>query len=290
MELVSEVPKIKSYPMGMMELFGESWKYYRTNFIKILLIIVCIYIPINTFVLLIPVNESLLDDPVRVAQLYARIYQGMETWVGCIASMGIAAIVERSVLGNDLSWRDALRHGFSRWASAVGTSILSGFILLGLFLLLIIPGIVWSIYYTFWLYIVALRNIGGTTALAYSKNLVLGQWWRVLGIVIVIAVADLITSFIVGLPFWFLPDNLILNVLSDTTLDVITGLFTVTSIVFFLNTDYLKNSALNVIEHKETSSQLSRTVDNLHNKVCPNCGNEAMPRDKFCRKCGSQLK
>jgi hypothetical protein len=242
MEMITDVRKIKTHPLGIFELFGESWKYYSTNFAKILLIIVCVYVPINTIVLLIPVHESLLEDPVRLAQLYARIYQAFETWVGCIATVGIAAVVEGAVLGTTLSWGDAMRQGFSRWASAVGTSIVSGFILLGLFLLLIVPGIIWSVYYTFWLYVVALRKIGGTTALAYSKNLVVGQWWRVLGVIIVIAIADLITGLIVNIPFAFLPDNLIVNVLSNTTLDVISGLFTVTSIMFFLNTDYLKKN------------------------------------------------
>ena len=241
MEIVTDVLKIKTHQMGIFELLGESWKHYSTNFVKILLIIICIYVPINTIVLLIPIDESLLDDPVRLTQLYARIYQGFETWVGCIATVGIAAIVEGTILGTNLSWGDAMRKGFSRWGSAVGTSIVSGFILLVLFLLLIVPGIIWSVYYTFWLYVVALRNIGGTTALDYSKNLVVGQWWRVLGVIIVIAIADLITGLIVNIPFAFLPDNFIVNVLSNTTLDVISGLFTVTSIVFFLNTDYLKN-------------------------------------------------
>jgi hypothetical protein len=244
METITDVPKIKTHKMNVIELFGEGWKYYTANFVKILLITICIYIPINTIVELIPVHESLQDDPVRLAQLYARLYQGLETWIGCIATAGIAAIVENTILsGNNLSWGDALRKGVSRWGSAVGTSIVSGFILLGLYLLLIVPGVIWSVYYTFWLYVVALRNIGGKTALDYSKNLVVGQWWRVLGVIIVIAVADIATNFIVGVPTWFLPDNIILNVLSTTVLDVVSGLFTVTSIVFFLNTDYLKNNA-----------------------------------------------
>lgn len=242
MEAITDIPKIKTHKLSITELFGESWKYYRVNFVKILLIIICIYVPINTTILLIPVHESLQNDPVRLAQLYARLYQGFETWVGCIATVGIAAIVEGTILGNNPSWGSALRKGFSRWGSAVGTSILSGLIILGLTLLLIVPGIIWAVYYTFWLYVVALRNIGGKTALDYSKNLVVEQWWRVLGIIIVIAIADLITGLIVNVPFWFLPDNLILNVLSNTTMDVISGLFTITSIVFFLNTDYLKNN------------------------------------------------
>ena len=256
MEMVTDVQRIRTHQMGIFELFREGWKYYSANFLRILLIIICIYIPINTIVLLIPVHESLLDDPVRLTQLYARIYQGFETLIGCIATVGIAAIVEGAISGTNLSWGDAMRKGFSRWGSAVGTSILAGFILLGLTLLLIVPGIIWTVYYTFWLYVVALRNIGGKTALDYSKNLVVGQWWRILGIIIVIALADLITNLIVGIPSWFLPDNLILNVLSDTTLDVISGLFTVTSIVFFLNTDYLKNS---VQSQKQSVDLISET-------------------------------
>ena len=289
MEMVTDVQKIKTSQMGIFELFGEGWKHYSTNFVKILLIIICIYVPINTIVLLIPVHESLQDDPLRVMQLYGRIYQFFETWVGCIATVGIAAIVEGTILGADLSWGDAMRQGFSRWGSALGTSILAGFILLGLTLLLIVPGIIWTVYYTFWLYVVALRNIGGKTALDYSKNLVVGQWWRILGIIIVIAIAELITGFIVNIPFWSLPDNLTVNVLSNTTMDVISSLFTVISIVFFLNTDYLKSSELKTVEQNDTSTVLWQATEDLHENICPNCGYKGMPRDRFCRKCGSQL-
>ena len=290
MEMIPGVQRIKTHQMGIFEFFGEGWKYYSSNFVKILLIIICIYVPINTIVLLIPVHESLLDDPARLTQLYARIYQGLETLIGCIATVGIAAIVEGAILGVNLSWGDAMRKGFSRWGSTVGTSILAGFILLGLTILLIVPGIIWTVYYTFWLYVVALRNIGGKAALDYSKNLVVGQWWRVAGIIIVISIADIITNFIIGIPSWFLPDNLILNVLSDTTLDVISSLFTVTSIVFFLNTDYLKSSELNTATQKELSTKTLQATDEMLKNICSTCGNEGMPRDKFCRKCGSPLK
>lgn len=290
METVNDLQRIKTTQMGILELFGEGWKYYSTNFVKILIIILCVYIPINTIVLLIPIHESLQDDPLRLMQLYGRIYQFFETWVGCIATVGIAAIVEGAIFGTDLLWGDAMRKGFSRWGSAVGTSILAGFILLGLTLLLIVPGIIWTVYYTFWLYVVALRGIGGKTALDYSKNLVVGQWWRILGITIVIAIVDLITGFIVNIPFWFLPDNIIVNVLSNTSMDIVGGLFTVTSIVFFLNTDFLKSSELKTTAQNETSTELSQARDDLRENICSNCGGKVMARDKFCRKCGSQLK
>lgn len=289
MEAAIDVPKVKIQKLGVIEMFGESWKYYSANFVKILLITICIYIPINTIVLLIPVHESLQNDPVRLTQLYARIYQGFETWVGCIATVGIAAIVEGTILGNELTWGGALRKGFSRWGSSVGTSIVSGFILLGLFLLLIVPGIIWSVYYTFGIYVVALRNIGGKPALDYSKKLVVGQWWRVLGMVIIIAIGDIIASAVINFPFTFLPVTMILNVISTTISDVVGGLFTVMSIVFFLNLDYLKSNEPDKAEQKEISTQSMQATPAIHENICSKCGHVGMPRDNFCRKCGNPL-
>jgi hypothetical protein len=94
---------------------------------------------------------------------------------------------------------------------------------------------------------VALRGINGKEALDYSKRLVKGQWGRVFGINFVIGVMMLLTifilSFTLALPMSFIPENWLLNVVSDTVLDVVMAMFWVMSVVFFLNVDYLKPEA-----------------------------------------------
>ncbi|MFA5937245.1 MAG: hypothetical protein WC822_05230, partial [Candidatus Paceibacterota bacterium] len=59
-------------------------------------------------------------------------------------------------------------------------SILNGLAILGGFILLVIPGIIFSIWFSFTTYAVVLDNARGTAALSASKKLVVGRWWAVL--------------------------------------------------------------------------------------------------------------
>jgi hypothetical protein len=60
-----------------------------------------------------------------------------------------------------------------------GTSILNGILVFLWFLLFIIPGIAFAVYYNFAEYIVVDKNISGMGAIRLSKNYVQGLWWQV---------------------------------------------------------------------------------------------------------------
>jgi hypothetical protein len=60
-----------------------------------------------------------------------------------------------------------------------GTSILMGILVFLWSLLLIIPGIIFGVYYTFAEYIVMDKNISGMDAIRLSKRYVEGLWWQV---------------------------------------------------------------------------------------------------------------
>jgi len=230
--------KIKSQRLGIGDLFSVGWQLYNANFTDILRVILWVYIPINLVVALLPVEWGQPGAVTQEAQLYNNIVQLLEFFVGIIATMGIAVIVEKAVHGETLAWHDALRHGLSRWLSAIGTGLLGGLILLGLTFLLIIPGIIWSLYYAFWIYVVALRAVGGKTALDYSKRLVLGQWWRVFGTFFVIGFTGLIVVLTVTFLLTLIADNPLANLIINTVANIVGAFFLVVTVVFFLNTDH----------------------------------------------------
>ena len=230
--------KIKSRKLGIGDLLGEGWQLYRTNFKNILLVILCVYIPVNIIISFIPIDSFIQNYGSRGLQLYNNILKILEFFIGTIATIGIASIVEKSLQGTTLSWGDSLRYGLSKWGTAIGTGFLAGLILLGLTLLLIIPGIIWSLYYTFWIYVVALRSVGGKTALDYSKSLVEGQWWSVFGVFFVLGIIGLIVGLVIVFPFNLISDNQFFGIIPNTILDIVGAFFTVVAVVFFLNNDY----------------------------------------------------
>jgi uncharacterized membrane protein len=204
-----------------------------------LLVVLCLYIPINIVESFIPSGESGSSSQ----RLYFEASWLLRGLFGVIAIIAMAYIVEKAIQGGKIVWAEALKHGFSRWGSVIVTNILANIILLGLSLLLIVPGIIWYVYYTFYVYVVALRSIGGKTALDYSKNLVKGQWWRVAGISLLTVILYGLASVIIAIPFIFLPPHQIGGIISTTISSVIFSIGNVTMMIFFLNTDYLKNPA-----------------------------------------------
>ena len=108
-------------------------------------------------------------------------------------SMAGAWLTERTVLGERRQLPRALAVAFAATPRYLPVLLLGGLILLGLTLLLVVPGLVQYVYYTFVLQVVVLRQGHGKSALDGSKALVRGRWWRVLGV-----------SLLLGLPFLLL--------------------------------------------------------------------------------------
>jgi len=77
--------------------------------------------------------------------------------------------------------------------------------LIPLFLLLIIPGLIFAVYWTFVLYALITDNSGIGGAFSHSKRVVSGRWWTVFGylflfglIIVGLTIGVLVLVFIVG--------------------------------------------------------------------------------------------
>jgi len=101
--------------------------------------------------------------------------------------------------------KENLRLSVSLIIPTVLAAILSGLIILGGIILFIIPGIIFSIWYSFIFYSVVLDNKKNMEALRTSKSLVKGRWWgvwwRLFAPAIIFALIQLIISWILKIPF-----------------------------------------------------------------------------------------
>ncbi|MFZ4703501.1 MAG: hypothetical protein ACOYMG_25950, partial [Candidatus Methylumidiphilus sp.] len=141
--------KIKTQAFSIEDIFSTGWQLYRQKFMQILPVILCVYIPVNIILAFEPDVYLIESYWLGGLRLYQNIIQLLEFFIETIATIAIAYMVEMAIKGQETSWGEALRHGVSRWASIIGTGFLAGLIILGLTLLLIIPGIIWSGYYFF---------------------------------------------------------------------------------------------------------------------------------------------
>jgi hypothetical protein len=251
---------IKTQKFGLGEILSEGWRIYRAQFVKILVITLCVHGPINLILAFVPLTQLMDTYGSRGVQIYQNIDRLLEFLIGTVAIIALAYLVEKAYEEKETTWVEALRYGVFWWPNAIGTGLLGGLILLGLTLLLIVPGIIWGVYYSFWVYVVALRVTSGKAALDYSKNLVKGQWWRVVGIQLVIGLIAFVTGLIIAAPFLLLPASPVVDIVSGLLANIAGSLFTVMTIVFFLNVDYLKHPEAETAVDNVVETQPNMTV------------------------------
>ena len=96
----------------------------------------------------------------------------------------------------------ALRKGWSRWLSYLWISFLVGLCIVGGTILLIIPGIIFFVWFAFAQYLLVDKDVKGIKALSQSRELVKGYWWPVFGRVLLITLIIIGVDMVLGLiPF-----------------------------------------------------------------------------------------
>ncbi|MBW2990664.1 hypothetical protein KY348_03080 [Candidatus Woesearchaeota archaeon] len=236
----------KEYNIG--EILSDAWTIYSKNFKLILLIILCTYLPLTIISEIISLQVPVSADPVLTFNWGLIGIQILIALLMLIVTLAIAFVVKFRAEGEEIDLSKAITNAFSRWFPVIGTSILMGIFLIGLFILLIVPGIIFSVYWIFTIYIVALNNKSGLEALKHSKAIVKGRWWKVVGYGFVfglIALAVVFPVLAVSAPIILLATMIgksviltsVLNIVFGVIAYVISAFFTVVYVVFFLNFD-----------------------------------------------------
>lgn len=85
-------------------------------------------------------------------------------------------------------YQEALHFGIKNILPFLGLQIILGVFITGLSLLLLVPGIIYAVYWVFAPYAFIAHGKTGMEALRYSKSLVQDNWWRVFGMLLLISI------------------------------------------------------------------------------------------------------
>ncbi len=240
------ISRIDSRRFGIVELLSTSSKIIVQNIKPIILIILSLYLPIAIIVSLISPEASLYrsENPIlqsftiniRVSNIIKVAYEAL---IGILVSISLSIIIEKSIIKEEINILHISKVTFAKWPDVIISGILYIFIILGLTLLFVIPGIIYSTYYSFWLYAIILRKQKGMGALSYSKTLITGQWWRIFIIYIGLG----IVFYIINIPIEYLLKLISIDRIYIFTTElisqIIASITTIIYIVLFLNVDYL---------------------------------------------------
>ena len=158
--------------MGVGTLIGKAWETFRAKFTVIIQIAA-----IGVVVQILQIGLILSAVPVHaiLSLVLGSVNFLVSLWLGVRL---LYAVKDRDT---KISIKEALSRGWKRILSYWWISILSGLIVMGGFLLLIVPGIILTIWFALAVYILVSEDRRGMNALFRSKQLVSGYWWGVFG-------------------------------------------------------------------------------------------------------------
>jgi len=234
------------------QIISESWKIYKANFSSVTFLALA--------AALVQVGLSLIltygfgaDEKNFIPNFLVAILAAVAE---LIAMMAIAYLVKTRIEGGRAGFGDSINAATARLWPLVTTDFIRVIFTIGLLFLLIIPGIIYGVYWTFAAYAVLFCGKSNMEALRYSKSMVEGRWggvfWRSLGIGLVVGAVYLLFWLAAFLIFAVTNIEFSEDDMSSTGGSIITlanaflnAFYYTATVVFFLNFDATKKAAQN---------------------------------------------
>jgi uncharacterized membrane protein len=144
---------------------------------------------------------ALTDNSIFIAIVGELIY----AWITLPVAMGLFAISLDRVAGGEVS-NDRLFLFFPQATRLLVTTVLMTLLIFVGYVLLIIPGLYLSVAYLFVLPLLVQRELGMLDALEVSRKAITHRWFTVLGILLVLALINVIGAIPLGIGLiWTIP-------------------------------------------------------------------------------------
>jgi hypothetical protein len=227
------------------DFFTNALNIFKENFKIILLITLIIYIPINIFIFYL--WELLINSPeVTFEEFsnYIKIIWWLENIIWVIASIFIILLVKQYIDWEKIEFNILFKKSLNKWSNAVWANILYSIWVWLLLLLLIVPWIIFAVYWIFFIYALVLRDISPTKTFDYSKNLVKWRWFEIFWY----GAFSFFSLFFLSLLLWFIPyiENIFVDISTNLILDLFHLFIVIIFTLKFLNID--KNETIDIEE------------------------------------------
>ncbi len=188
---------------GVGILFKDTWDLYTSRFkTSFLLQLLNIAVWVVAGLVAIGLGYWLQKDPTNPGTIIISVLIGLVFVVAVIAySIWVqgAQIFVYDLPAGEVGLQKALHKSKAFIRSLFIVIILQGLVTFGAFALLVIPGIIMSVFLVFSTYFALLDHKQGLNALLASKEYVKGYWWPVFGRIIVLILVAIGVSIVVSI-------------------------------------------------------------------------------------------
>jgi hypothetical protein len=237
-------------PRGLGDILSTAFEVYRANAAKLVVIVAIVVIPLalltSLFANVVFAVETrtveiggqtvttVVDTRGVFTSLIAAAIGAVIAFVmGFVLQAAVTRAAAQAVIGDPVDTEASYRYGFKRLGSVILVSLLVGLILLGGFILLIIPGIIFMVFLAVTIPALVVEDKRGTDALGRSWNLVKGAFWHVLGTIVV---AGIIVSLVSGIISAIGGDNFLVSWIFTSIGQIITVPFSaLVSVILYLD-------------------------------------------------------
>lgn len=222
--------------LSLGEILDQGIKLVRDKF-GILMAIMALTIVPSQIVISLFANkfQPVPGQPTPPAQIgsllpYLAIVYGFLLVILPLANAAVVYTAARTFLGQQTSLGESFGHALRRLPALIWTSILMGLAIMGGFILLVIPGILCSLWFMLAQQVAVLEPISGGPALSRSKALMKGN----IGTGIVLGIVLWVINFGLGMVSGLLPHPF--NAISAGVMGGVTTLIsTCTFVVFYFS-------------------------------------------------------
>jgi hypothetical protein len=232
------------------DVFSGAWKVFSQDTASIIVLPLIANIPffIVSFIAGTGVGAESITDffasdgfnskmGVYVILFLALVVAGI--FLGITAFIAVVTIVDNILHKKEVNLSAIFSDSMNKFWPMVWVFIVKNFLLIFLFLLLIIPGIIFTVYWLFAEYIFVLKGERGMKALDYSKKITKGKWWKIF-------LYLFLASLIVGIPSViftgvftaFSKNFVVLQIVNVMVSVLVNGLMMSFYVVFFRFMDY----------------------------------------------------
>lgn len=231
------------------ELFKYSAMIYQKNFKWIIAISLGVFLPYQIVLMFVPtfdvatLNQAfIMQDADSVQSIILTVYVSLAINLifTPLAIAGVTTLAKDVVESKPVSFSGILDASLVKWGKLVLTAFLYLlFVLAGS--VIILPGVYFSVSYTFYPNIVAISDKWGLSALRESASLVKGRWFATFGFILLIAMLSSLTGTVCTAAFALVAGiGIIVIVLVGVVMETLCLYFQVVITLWYLNKHYLK--------------------------------------------------
>lgn len=222
------------------DIFSKTWEVYTKNFTNILMVVLIVYIPVNALLFLVSSNDTLFDSVVP----FNRMAQVLKVLIGIIPTFALIFITAKTMDGEIFDFKAVLSLAVKKWGRGICTALYQSVIIIALLFLLVVPGLIWIVYYSFTYQAVALRDLKNKEALDYSKYLVKGNWWATLGFSSAVILAPAVLGMVLPYTVNYITDSYRglepVKIAVDVVINMINAFSTVGMTILFFEIERMK--------------------------------------------------